>query len=113
MGRRGYGRGRDDDRPSGGYVDPEDVPDTILDLVTFMAKNLVKHPDDVDVSLVEGETRPIVELRVNKEDLGHVIGKHGRTSKAMRLLVNAAATKAKVRVDLDIIDDDEDEGYEG
>ncbi len=95
MGRR--------DEPA--YAD--DVPEHLLELVTYMAKHLVKYPDEVAVEIVDGERRPIIELRVNQEDLGQVIGRNGRTSKAMRLLVNAAATKASVRVDLDIIDDED------
>lgn len=88
-------------------VRADDVPDHILELVEYMAQNLVKYPDDVKVEIVDGERRPIIELRVNDEDLGQVIGRNGRTSKAMRLLVNAAATKASVRVDLDIVDTDD------
>jgi len=85
----------------------EDIPENIPELVRFMASGLVHYPDDVKVELVEGDWYPVIELRVNPEDLGHVIGRNGRTAKAMRLLVNAAATRAQVRVALDILDEDE------
>lgn len=96
-------RGRDEDE----FIDPADVPDSILDLVEYMARGLANHPDDVAVEVVEGENRPVIELTVHPDDLGHIIGRHGRTAKAMRLMVNAAATKADIRVALDILDADE------
>lgn len=103
--RGGRGRGRDRDEEE--YLDPADVPDSLLDLVEFMARGMATRPDDVVVEVAEGETRPVIELTVHPEDLGHIIGRHGRTAKAMRLMVNAAATKADVRVALDILDTDE------
>lgn len=107
--RGGRGRGRDRDEE---YLDPADVPDSLLDLVEFMARGMATRPDDVVVEVAEGETRPVIELTVHPEDLGHIIGRHGRTAKAMRLMLNAAATKADVRVALDILDTDEQEPRE-
>jgi hypothetical protein len=74
------------------------------DLVTFIAKALVDSPDDVTVTEVEGEQTSVIELRVAKDDMGKVIGKQGRTAKAIRTVVNAAATKMKKRAVLEIIE---------
>ncbi len=74
------------------------------DLVTFIAKALVDRPDDVAVTEVVGEQTSVIELRVAKDDMGKVIGKQGRTAKAIRTVVNAAATKARKRAVLEIIE---------
>ena len=60
-------------------------------LIEYIAKALVDSPDDVEVSEVEGKQTSILELRVAKDDLGKVIGKQGRTAKAMRTLLSAAS----------------------
>jgi len=77
---------------------------SLKDLVEFMAKALVDLPDDVDVQEVQGEQTTVVELKVAKEDLGKVIGKQGRTARAMRTILNAASTKQKKRSVLEIIE---------
>jgi predicted RNA-binding protein YlqC (UPF0109 family) len=69
-----------------------------------MVKALVDRPDEVDLQEVEGEKTTVLELRVAKEDLGKVIGKQGKTAKAMRTILNATATKLKRRVVLEIIE---------
>jgi len=74
------------------------------DLVVYMAKSLVDDPDGVDVNIVEGEKSTILELKVSEEDIGKVIGKHGRIAKAMRTILSASATKAGKRVVLEILD---------
>ncbi|HNU69982.1 MAG TPA: KH domain-containing protein [Myxococcota bacterium] len=74
------------------------------ELVTYIAKALVDLPDDVSVTEVEGEQTSVIELRVAKEDMGKVIGKQGRTAKAIRTVVNAAATKMNKRAVLEIIE---------
>lgn len=61
-------------------------------------------PDQVQVTEVEGEQTTVLELKVAKEDLGKVIGKQGRTARAMRTLLSAASTKAKKRVVLEILE---------
>lgn len=73
-------------------------------LVTFIAQALVDRPEEVSVSEVEGEATSVLELRVAKDDMGKVIGKQGRTAKAIRTVVNAAATKLKKRAVLEIVD---------
>lgn len=74
------------------------------DLVTFIAQALVDHPEDVSVAEVEGEQTSVLELRVAKDDMGKVIGKQGRTAKAIRTVVNAAATKMRKRAVLEILE---------
>ena len=74
------------------------------ELIEFIAKALVDNPDEVKVSEVEGEVTSVIELRVAKSDLGKVIGKEGRTARAMRTLLTAASTKLKKRAVLEIIE---------
>ena len=73
-------------------------------LIEFIARSLVDSPDQVQVTEVEGEQTTVLELKVAKEDLGKVIGKQGRTARAMRTLLSAASTKAKKRVVLEILE---------
>lgn len=79
-------------------------PSSLRDLVDFMARSLVDHPDDVQVNEVVGEQTTVVELSVAKEDLGKVIGKQGRTAKSMRTILNAASTKLNKRSVLEIME---------
>ncbi len=72
------------------------------ELIELIAKALVDYPDEVRVSEVEGEVTSVIELRVAKSDLGKVIGKEGRTARAMRTLLTAASTKMKKRAVLEI-----------
>jgi predicted RNA-binding protein YlqC (UPF0109 family) len=74
------------------------------ELIKFMAQALVDHPDKVEVTEVIGEQTSVLELRVAKEDLGKVIGKQGRTAKAMRTILSAASTKIRKRSVLEIIE---------
>ncbi len=69
-----------------------------------MVKALVDKPEEVSLREVEGEKTTVLELRVAKEDLGKVIGKQGKTAKAMRTILNATATKLKKRAVLEIIE---------
>jgi predicted RNA-binding protein YlqC (UPF0109 family) len=64
----------------------------------------VDHPDKVSVREVVGEQTTVIELRVDQSDLGKVIGKQGRTARAMRIILNAASTKLKKRTVLEIIE---------
>ena len=75
-------------------------------LVEYIARSLVDHPDHVDVSEIEGEKTTILELKVAEDDLGKIIGRHGRTAKAMRTVINAAATKEQKRAVLEILEGD-------
>lgn len=74
------------------------------ELVEYMVKSLVDNPEQVDIREVEGEKSTILELRVTKEDIGKVIGKHGRIARAIRTIINASATKSGKRVVLEILD---------
>ena len=74
------------------------------DLVEYIAKSLVDNPSGVSVNVVEGEKSTILELRVAGDDIGKVIGKHGRIAKAVRTILSAAATKTQKRVVLEILD---------
>ncbi|MBI5048888.1 MAG: KH domain-containing protein [Deltaproteobacteria bacterium] len=73
-------------------------------LIETIAKALVDHPDQVKVTEVEGENTSVIELAVAKEDLGKVIGKQGRTARALRTILTAASTKIKKRAVLEIIE---------
>jgi predicted RNA-binding protein YlqC (UPF0109 family) len=76
----------------------------VKDLILMIAKSLVDKPDEVDLQEVVGEKTTVLELRVAKEDLGKVIGKQGKTARAMRTILNATATKLNKRAVLEIIE---------
>ena len=74
------------------------------ELIEYIAKALVDNPDQEKVSEIEGEKTSVIELNVSKDDLGKVIGKQGRTARAMRTILSAASTKVKKRAVLEIIE---------
>ena len=74
------------------------------ELVELIAKALVDNPEKVQVSQLEGEQTTILELKVAPEDLGKVIGKQGRTARAMRIILGAAGMKLERRFNLEIIE---------
>ncbi len=74
------------------------------DLVESIAKQLVDKPDKVEVRLIESEHTSVIELKVDKEDMGKVIGKEGKTAKAIRTILSAAGNKLKKRFVLEILD---------
>ncbi|MGD8388071.1 MAG: KH domain-containing protein [Desulfobacteraceae bacterium] len=74
------------------------------ELITYIAKALVDLPEEVSVTEIEGEQTSVIELKVAKEDLGKVIGKQGRTARAMRTILSAASTKIRKRAVLEIIE---------
>ena len=73
-------------------------------LVEYLARALVDLPNQVNVKGIEGEQTTVIELKVAKEDLGKVIGKQGRTARAIRTILNGASTKLKKRTVLEIIE---------
>jgi predicted RNA-binding protein YlqC (UPF0109 family) len=73
-------------------------------LIEHIAKSLVDNPDAVSVTEVEGEKTTVMELRVAQSDLGKVIGKEGKTARAMRTILNAAGTKIGKRCVLEILE---------
>ncbi len=74
------------------------------DLVEYIAKSLVDYPEDVTVNMIEGEKSTILELRVSDDDIGKVIGKHGRIAKAVRTILSASSTRDGKRFVLEILD---------
>ena len=74
------------------------------DLVKYIAQALVDNPDDVSVSEIEGEQTSVIELKVAKDDLGKIIGKHGRTAQSIRTILSAASAKTRKRSVLEIVE---------
>ena len=74
------------------------------DLIKYIAQALVDNPEVVEVSEVEGNQTSVLELKVAKEDLGKVIGKQGRTARAMRTILSASSAKIKKRTVLEILE---------
>lgn len=76
----------------------------LKELALRMARAIVNHPDQVQVEEVEGAAMIVLELSVNPDDMGRVIGKRGRVANAMRTLLRASAAKEGKRVNLEIIE---------
>ena len=74
------------------------------DLLLYIARSLVEHPDDVTVTEVQGTDELTLELRVNPDDMGKVIGRQGRIAKEIRTLVRSCAQRTGVKVSVDIVD---------
>ena len=74
------------------------------ELVLFLARALVDEPDEVQVDVIESDRRVTLELTVAQDDLGKVIGKDGRTARAMRTLLSSMQTRSRRRVLLDILE---------
>lgn len=74
------------------------------DLINYIAQALVDHPEQVTVSEVEGDQTAVLELKVAKTDLGKVIGRQGKTARAIRTILSAASAKNKKRTILEIIE---------
>lgn len=76
----------------------------LRDLVEYICKALVDSPEKVEVTEILGEQTTVIELKVEKTDIGKVIGKQGRTARSLRTILNAASTKLKKRSVLEIIE---------
>jgi uncharacterized protein len=75
------------------------------EVLEYIAKSLVDNPDDVAITEVEEENGDIVlELRVHPDDMGKIIGKRGRTAKAIRTMVKAAATREGTNASVEIVE---------
>jgi predicted RNA-binding protein YlqC (UPF0109 family) len=74
------------------------------ELVEFVAKSLVDKPEAVEINQIEGEKSTILELRVDPDDVGKVIGKHGRIARSLRTILAASTSKTGKRVVLEILD---------
>jgi predicted RNA-binding protein YlqC (UPF0109 family) len=76
----------------------------LKELVSFMARSLVDEPEEVQVDVVDGDDAVVLELTVAESDLGKVIGKDGRTARAMRALLSATSARLRKRAILDILE---------
>ena len=74
------------------------------ELLTYIAQNLVEHPEQVAVSQYDGADETVLELRVAPEDMGKVIGRQGRIAKEIRTLIRSVAQRQGKRVSVDIAD---------
>ena len=77
---------------------------SLKDLIDYLARGLVDHPEEVEVEELEEADALVFELKVAEEDLGKVIGKQGRTAKALRTILSAASAKGRRRVILEILE---------
>jgi predicted RNA-binding protein YlqC (UPF0109 family) len=93
------GRPRPGGARAGNLIEP-----ALRDLVDYLARGLVDHPEQVEVEEVEEPDALVYELKVAEEDLGKVIGKQGRTAKALRTILSAASAKSRRRVVLEILE---------
>lgn len=76
----------------------------VLELVSFVVVNLVEHPEDVTVDVIQRQGRDIFQVRVHPEDLGKVIGKGGQTARALRVLLMAVSARTNQRIGLEIVE---------
>lgn len=85
-------------------AEPDESDGKLRELVAFMARGLVDHPEQVAVEILEAGEDACFELQVHPDDLGHVIGKQGRTARSLRLALGAAAQKIGRHANLEIAD---------
>jgi predicted RNA-binding protein YlqC (UPF0109 family) len=78
--------------------------DKVSELIKLIASSLVDKPEEVEIQEISGDSTTVYELKVAQEDLGKIIGKQGKTAKAIRVLLGAAAAKEKRRAVLEIIE---------
>ena len=74
------------------------------ELVEFIAKSLVENPEQVGINEVEGDKTTIIELKVAQDDMGKIIGKQGKTARAIRTILNATAAKSGKKAVLEILE---------
>ena len=74
------------------------------EFIEYIARNLVDYPEEVHLNKIDGEKTTIFELRVNKSDIGKIVGKNGRTIKAIRTLLSTTAAKNGLRAVLEVLD---------
>lgn len=77
---------------------------SVKELIEFLAGYLVDRPEEVEVHEIAGETTNVYELRTGDGDLGKIIGKHGRTIHAIRIILSAVATKENKRATLELLE---------
>lgn len=93
---------RNGERDAGEGRDESNVD--LCELIRHLAKSLVDEPDEVHVTLVEERFANVYELEVEEEDLGKVIGRGGKTARAIRSLVNAVAPRSRKRTLVEILE---------
>ena len=98
-------RGQVDEESGSRGLDQAPADGSLLNLVDFLARNLVLRPEAVTVNHSVTDDQTSFELRVDKEDLGRVIGKQGRTAKSLRTILNAAASRIQQRASLEIVEE--------
>jgi len=76
----------------------------VLELISYIVVNLVDHPDEVTVDVVDRQGREIYQVRVHSDDLGKVIGKGGQTARALRVLLMAVSANTDQRIGLEIVE---------
>lgn len=74
------------------------------ELLTYIAQNLVEHPEQVSVNQIDGGSETVLELRVAPDDMGKVIGRQGRIAKEIRALMRSVAQRQGMRVSVEIVD---------
>jgi predicted RNA-binding protein YlqC (UPF0109 family) len=99
-GNGGNGGDRGGDNRGGPHVECPDV----AELIRYMAVNLVERPDEVRVELVEERNANVYELEVSEPDLGKVIGRGGKTARALRTVVQAVAPRSRKRTLVEILE---------
>jgi predicted RNA-binding protein YlqC (UPF0109 family) len=77
----------------------------VKELVELIAKKLVDHPEDVRIRVIESDGEETLELHVHPDDMGKVIGKSGKTAKAIRTLLSSACSKTNTRASLSIVEE--------
>ncbi len=82
------------------------------EFVAYIVKNLVDHPDQVKINEVGGTHTVILELSVEKSDIGKIIGKKGKTINAIRALLMSVASRNGIRVNLEILEDPKEDEKE-
>lgn len=75
------------------------------ELVEFIVKKIVKNPEGVNVNQVESENELVLQLKVDKDDMGRVIGRNGKTIKAIRTVLGIASAKANKKARLEVLED--------
>jgi predicted RNA-binding protein YlqC (UPF0109 family) len=79
------------------------------ELVEFIVKKIVKNPEGVNVNQVESEQEIVLQLKVDKDDMGRVIGRNGKTIKAIRAVLGIASAKANKKARLEVLEDNLEE----
>jgi uncharacterized protein len=91
-------------------IDPHESP--ARDFIEFIVKAIVDNPDEVEVSQNVDDLGVLITLKVNKEDMGKIIGKNGQTAKSLRVLLRMMGAKADARYNLKIIEPEGGSGVE-